>query len=233
MSSSVFVAYLACVKEKALAGLANCLPRRSPSHSCARCIGIHVFRRILASRQRYRNWLRLCICCGIVLRDWCHDGPAPPKVPLAVHTRSERTYFCYFCLLGGWAFVYVLSPLHRIPSVGAVVDEAGALWMLGVMLGLRDAISSKVPVKVFLWSGALLVYPVVMLLLGGFLSYGSAAAIIVASGLLVSARSYPRALLGVSLAAFLGLSLFVVRSSVADCFIAARVLHPDLFSTRQ
>ena len=131
------------------------------------------------------------------------------KVRLAVHTRFERTYFCYFCLLGGWGFVYVLSPLHRIPSVGAVVDEAGALWMLGVMLGLREAISCKAHAKVLLWSGALLVYPVAMLLLGGFLSYGSAAAIIVGSGVLASARSYPRALLGVSLVAVVGLSLFV------------------------
>lgn len=161
----------------------------------------------------YASIAALCFVIGV----WI--VPAP-RVPLAVHTRSERMFFSYFCLLGGWGFVYVLSPLHRIPSVGAVVDEAGALWTLGVILGLRDAISSKVPVKMVLWSGALLVYPAVMLLLGGFLSYGSAAAIIVASGVLASTRSYPRALLGMSLAVFLGLSLFVNyfvrRNSIRD-----------------
>lgn len=144
----------------------------------------------------------LCFVLGV----WMVPAPT---VRLAVHTRLERTYFSYFCLFGGWGFVYVLSPLHRIPSIGAVVDEAGALWMLGVMLGLRDAISRKAPAKVALWGAALLVYPVVMLLLGGFLSYGSAAAIIVGSGVLAAARSYPRALAGVSLVAFLGFSLFV------------------------
>lgn len=150
----------------------------------------------------YASVAALCFVIGVWL-------VPPPKVPLAAHTRLERTYFCYFCLFGGWGFIYILSPLHRIPSVGAVVDEAGALWTLGVILGLREAIASKVPVKVTLWSGALIVYPVVMLLLGGFLSYGSAAAIVVGSGVVASARSYPRALLGVSVAALAGLSLFV------------------------
>jgi hypothetical protein len=121
---------------------------------------------------------------------------------------SEST-FRYFCLVGGWAFVYLLSPLHSVPSVGAVVDEAGALWMLGVMLGLRQGIAQAAVAETLFWSGALLVYPAVMLVLGGFISYGSAAVIIVASGVLASAQNRPRAFLGVALAAFLGLSLFV------------------------
>ena len=157
----------------------------------------------------YASIAALCFALGV----WMVPAPT---VRLAVHTRLERTYFSYFCLVGGWGFVYILSPLHRIPSVGAVVDEAGALWMLGVMLGLREAISLKTPAKVALWSGALLVYPVVMLLLGGFLGYGASAAIIVGSGVVASTRSYPRALLGVSLAAFLGLSLFVNYFSNRD-----------------
>jgi hypothetical protein len=121
---------------------------------------------------------------------------------------SEST-FRYFCLVGGWAFVYLLSPLHSIPSVGAVIDEAGALWMLGVMLGLREAIAQASVPETLFWSGALVVYPAVMLILGGFISYGSAAVIIVASGVLASARNRPRAFLGVAFAAFVGLSLFV------------------------
>jgi hypothetical protein len=120
-----------------------------------------------------------------------------------------ESYFQYFCLVGGWAFVYILSPLHSIPSVGAVIDEAGALWLLGVMLGLREGIARASVTKTLFWGSALMVYPVVMLILGGFLSYGSAAVIIVASGVLASARNRAHAFLGVALVAFFGLSLFV------------------------
>jgi hypothetical protein len=117
--------------------------------------------------------------------------------------------FQYFCLIGGWAFVYILSPLHRIPSVGAVVDEAGALWMLGVILGLREGIARASVTRTLFWVCALLVYPVLMLILGGFLSYGSAAVIFVASGVVASARNRALAFLGVALTVFAGLSLFV------------------------
>ena len=51
--------------------------------------------------------------------------------------------------------------------------------MLGVMLGLRAACQRRDLKRIAIWLGALLVYPVLMLLLGGFLSYGSAAIIIV------------------------------------------------------
>jgi hypothetical protein len=126
-----------------------------------------------------------------------------------LHILYAERDFRYFCLIGGWAFVYILSPLHRIPSVGAVVDEAGALWMLGVMLGLREGVARASVTKTLLWGSALLVYPVVMLILGGFLSYGSAVVIIVGSGVVASARNRALAFLGVALAVFIGLSLFV------------------------
>ncbi len=57
--------------------------------------------------------------------------------------------------------------------------------------------------------GALAVYPTLMLLLGGFLSYGSAAVIIVCSVLAVSVRSGWRVTAGTVAALFLGLSVFV------------------------
>ncbi|MBU6297933.1 MAG: hypothetical protein KJS68_06775 [Alphaproteobacteria bacterium] len=141
-----------------------------------------------------------------VMGAWLSRSQAPTVHPM---TKQDGLTFWLFCLFGGWAFIYILSPLHNIPSVGAVVDEAGAVWTLGVLLGLGDAFRREDLRSVTFWSGALVVYPIVMLLLGGFLSYGSAAIIIATSALTISARGYSRAMLGVGLAAFLGLSLFV------------------------
>ena len=133
---------------------------------------------------------------------------------------KDRRSFALFCLLGGWVFTYGLSPLHQIPSLGAAVDKGGAIWMLGVMLGLRDAVQQRNLIWTGTWLGALLVYPILMLLLGGFLSYGSAALIVVGSVLTISTRSYGRVAAGLAIATYLGLSLFVnyfeSRSAIRD-----------------
>lgn len=94
-----------------------------------------------------------------------------------------------FCLLGGWFFTYGLSFLGRIPSLGAAIEKGGAIWMLGVILGLRVAIARQDVGKILLWFSAMAVYPLLMLLLGGFLSYGSTAAIIVLGGLAITLRN--------------------------------------------
>jgi putative effector of murein hydrolase LrgA (UPF0299 family) len=81
--------------------------------------------------------------------------------------------------------------------------------MLGVMLGLRAACQRRDLKRIAIWLGALLVYPVLMLLLGGFLSYGSAAIIIVGAVLTISTRSYWLVVVGVTVFVFLSLSVFV------------------------
>lgn len=122
---------------------------------------------------------------------------------------GDRRAFAYFCLIGGWTFVYALSPLNRITSVGAVIETGGSIWMLGTMLGLRAALLARNLQRALIWGAALAVYPVLMLLLGGFLSYGAAAVMVVLSILTIYARSYSRAAIGVSIAAFLGVTFFV------------------------
>ena len=131
-------------------------------------------------------------------------------------SRVSRSRFLLFCLLGGWAFIYILTPLHRIPSLGAIIEKGGAIWMLGTMLGLRDAAVRSDTLALVLWLSALAVYPTLMLLFGGFLSYGSAAAIIVLSILVVSARSRFRVVVGTIVVAFVGVSLFVNYYSARD-----------------
>ena len=122
---------------------------------------------------------------------------------------GDRSHFPWFCLFGGWSLIYGLSPLYSIPSISAAVEKGGAIWMLGVMLGLRAACQTRDLKRIALWLGALMVYPVLMLLLGGFLSYGSAAIIIVCAVLTISTRSHWQVVLGISAFAFLSLSFFV------------------------
>ena len=81
--------------------------------------------------------------------------------------------------------------------------------MLGVMLGLRFAVGHNNLILLAMWLMALAVYPVLMLLLGGFLSYGSAAAIIVISILAISVKKGWKVFLGLIVAVYLGVSIFV------------------------
>jgi hypothetical protein len=122
---------------------------------------------------------------------------------------ADRSRLWIFCLTGGWLLIYGLTPLFRFPSVGAVVEEGGGIWMLGVLLGLRAAFQRRSCKGIVLWVAALMVFPVAMLLLGGFLSYGSAAIIVVCSALTISTKSYWRVLTGIIIFTFLSLSIFV------------------------
>jgi hypothetical protein len=122
---------------------------------------------------------------------------------------ADRGRFWLFCLIAGWLFTYGLSPLGRIPSLGAAIEKGGAVWMLGVMMGLRAAIMGSDPKRVGIWLSALAVYPILMLLFGGFLSYGATATLIVLSVLTVSSYSHWRVAVGVIIASVLGFNLFL------------------------
>ncbi len=122
---------------------------------------------------------------------------------------SEDPRFLRFCLFGGWFFVYGLSPLSKIPSLGAVIEKGGAIWLLGAMLGLREAVRHLRFKDIIIWLAALSVYPVLMLLLGGFLSYGAGAAVIALSALAVSHYDYRKVTFGLALCIWVGLTVFV------------------------
>jgi hypothetical protein len=144
----------------------------------------------------------VCFVAGVWL-----GRPSTLKMPIP--RRADRNHFWWFCLIGGWSLVYGLSPLYQIPSISAAVQEGGGIWMLGVLLGLRAACQRRDLKRIAMWSGALMVYPVLMLLLGGFLSYGSAAIIIVCAALTISTRSYWLVVVGITVFVFLSLSVFV------------------------
>lgn len=122
---------------------------------------------------------------------------------------APSRYFCLFCLMAGWFVTYGLGFLRNIPSIGAAVDKGGAIWMLGVLLGLRDSVKSKDLKWSIIWLGALAVYPAVMLLMGGFLSFGSTVVIIVLSVLAVSTRSAVRTTVGIVIVAMFSFHIFL------------------------
>ncbi|MGO8776957.1 MAG: hypothetical protein ACLQHT_21995, partial [Terracidiphilus sp.] len=144
----------------------------------------------------------MCFVAGVWL---AHSST--PKMP--IRREADRDHFWWFCLFGGWSLIYCLSPLYHIASVSAAVEKGGGIWMLGVMLGLRAACQRRDLKRIGIWLGALMVYPVLMLLLGGFLSYGAAAIIIVCAVLTISTRGYWRVVVGITVFVFLSLSIFV------------------------
>jgi hypothetical protein len=143
-----------------------------------------------------------CFVGGVWL---AHATTHPAQTPRV----ADRRAFSYFALIGGWVFVYGLSPLNRITSVGAVIETGGAIWMLGTLLGIRAAVHAGNMQRALVWGAALAVYPTLMLLLGGFLSYGAAAVMVVLAVLPIYARTYTRAAVGILVVAFVGVTIFV------------------------
>ena len=129
---------------------------------------------------------------------------------------SHKYEFWWFCVVGGFMLTYGLSFLRNVPSIGAAIEKGGAVWMLGVLLGLRSAVERNDVKRVCIWLAVLMVYPTLMLLFGGFLSYGSSAIIIVLSALVVSTRSQWRVLVTACCGIFVGLTIFVNYFSHRD-----------------
>src|SRR5688500_10914396 len=131
------------------------------------------------------------------------------SVRLSMRAMAERHQFAIFCLSAGWFFTYGLSFLRHVPTLGAAIDKGGAIWMLGVMLGLRDAVQRRDRKWIALWLASLAVYPIIMLVLGGFLSYGSTAGVVVLSVLAVSTRNHWKVVAGFIIAVVLGFNVFL------------------------
>ena len=121
----------------------------------------------------------------------------------------ERHKFTLYCLLCGWFLAFGTASLSSIPTLGAAIVFGSSIWMLGVMQGLRRALHKQDWSKVAAWVVALLVHPLIILMFGGFLSYGSTAVIIVVSFLLCRFRERWLVLFFVPFMYFIGISVFV------------------------
>jgi hypothetical protein len=142
-----------------------------------------------------------------VLGCWWARASAVHTVP--IRTNVDRPKFWWFCFIGGLVLSFGLSPLYDIPSFNALGDKGSSIWMLGVLLGLRNAFQSSDRKGIVIWICALMIFPLVMLLFAGFLSYGSAAIIIVCAALTISTRSSWRVVLGIAVFTYVSLSFFV------------------------
>ena len=101
--------------------------------------------------------------------------------------------FAVFCLLAGFSFTYGLKFATTSPSIGAVIEKGGGIWVLGVFIGLAAAVRTRKVSLVFFWVLAMAIYPTLVLLLGGFLSFGSTPIFIILAALFIQTKSSWRA----------------------------------------
>lgn len=133
------------------------------------------------------------------------------KRPLLACVQDARLKsFPIFCLVGGWFMAFGLVPLSRsLASVGAALSFGSSIWILGVMLGLDRSLHHKRIGRIVGWTSALLLYPAVILIFNGFLSYGVAAIITVAAFVMMRLKNVWLICFGAPFAMFVGLSIFV------------------------
>ena len=117
--------------------------------------------------------------------------------------------FTAFCLLGGWFLAFGVGPLRSVPTLGAAIYFGSSVWMLAAIAGLARSVQMRNPPGFAIWLTVLLIYPLTVLLTSGFLSYGSAAVIIVGSLAVIRMKSAMRSLLVVVALGYLGISVFV------------------------
>ncbi len=118
--------------------------------------------------------------------------------------------FWRFCTAGGLIIGFILAPLRLIPSLGAVIQNAGLIWIAGALLALRFHSSAPGSSSAFLsWVAVSLINPFLSLFGQGFLGFGVTAITQVYSVFLVRRRSLIRSFLIVALVSYLGLGVGV------------------------
>jgi len=121
---------------------------------------------------------------------------------------APRSFYWRFCVTWG-GLVTIMGFMINLPSIGAVITRGGAIWMLGVMLAIRSAVTRRDRAMLMRWIAILAIYPILMLMLGGFMSYGAMATIIVLSGLYITSK-HPIRLAIASVVLFVaGMSVFL------------------------
>jgi hypothetical protein len=137
--------------------------------------------------------------------------PARKRTRTRINEEESRPppHFTYYALVVGWIAAFAATPLTAIPTLGAAIVFGSAIWMLAVVIGLRSALEDRNARSGLLWLGAMMVYPIVALVFGGFVSHGTTAVIIILCSLLSKIRKATTVLIVLPFGAFLGISLFV------------------------
>ena len=134
----------------------------------------------------------VCFVLGVVLAQRLM-GKVPGKFDTRWLYLDGTTRFAVHCYFGGWTMVIVALYLGRIPSLGAALDHGATIWILGVMIGILAAVQKGQPGQLLLWLAALSVYPLVVLIHSGFLSFGSTSVFVVMASLLMLTKRHVRA----------------------------------------
>jgi hypothetical protein len=117
--------------------------------------------------------------------------------------------FAIFCLVMGYAVTYGFRFAITSPSIGAVIEKAGGIWVLGVLIGLAAAIKRGNMTGIIIWLLVMSIYPLFVLLVGGFLSFGSTPIFIILTAIAVSTKSNLRVFLGIVIGSLLFFHLFL------------------------
>jgi len=123
--------------------------------------------------------------------------------------RFKDPRFSAFCLISGWVLAFGVGALRDIPTLGAAIYYGSVVWMLVAASNLAQAVRQSSAPQFAIWSGVVLSYPALVLLLSGFMSYGAIAVIIVGSLTVSHTKTLMRSLLLIVALGFLGISVFV------------------------
>jgi len=122
---------------------------------------------------------------------------------------KKRLNFPVFCLIASLLSFFLLRFLSNIPTIGAIATNGSLIWVLGVLLGLRSALRRRLPKAIGFWLIAMSVYPAIMLLQAGFLSFGSTPVFVILASLVISTRSNWRVGVALPIVAITFISAFI------------------------
>lgn len=181
-----------------------------------------------AEATRVGIWQTAVGCVAFVAGVWLSDARGSARFSSASRASDlpfpNEARFRSFCMIGGLVATFGLAPFMSLPSIGAAIEKGSSLWILGVILGLRAAFLQGKPGQFLAWLVVLGAYPMLMLVLTGFLSYGTAAILISICGLAVIARRLTHVVLLSAVLAYVGVSLF------STYFIARQELRAVIWS---
>ncbi len=132
-----------------------------------------------------------------------------------------RTSFQIYALAAGWITTYSLRHiLGGIPSLNAVADTGAQIWVLSITLAFAITLQRRDFLGFAIWGLACLLFPLTMLIFGGFLCHGVETMVICLAGLIVLARSHLIVLVTISLLSVFGMALFIsyflVRADIRE-----------------
>lgn len=122
---------------------------------------------------------------------------------------AEPTLALFYIAVGGLAYLMMLIPQLRLPTVRAVISTSQQLMIVGLCLGCWYASRTHRKRHLLLALGATLGLPFLTILHSGYLSYGAVATLAVLVFVAGLARSRRQVVVTAILVAYVGMSFYV------------------------